>query len=163
MTGAFRDGFCRTGKDDPGNHTVAALLTKEFLDFTASKGNNLADTGLAPGTKWCLCASRWKEAMQAAKDANDPVVPKVFLHATAKESLNDVEFSDLKKFAADGETDGSGSGRSPRGMAGLPKRQTVHQMNVTGGLAKDDHPDESDEPNETTQAKMNQGRRATKE
>jgi hypothetical protein len=100
--------------------------------------------------------------MQVAKDTNDPVVPKVFLHATAKESLNDVEFSDLKKYAAEGETDGSQSGRMPRGMAGTPKRQTVHQMNQTGGLAKDEHPDENDEQDETTHSKMFQGRRASK-
>ena len=100
MTGAFRDGYCRTGPDDPGNHSVAATLTKEFLAFTNSKGNNLSS--LSPGTKWCLCASRWKEAMAAAKDANDPVVPKVYLHATAKESLDVVDMADLKKYAAEG-------------------------------------------------------------
>jgi uncharacterized protein (DUF2237 family) len=51
-------------------------LTDEFLDFSAKKGNNLRDIGLKSGTKWCLCSNRWKEAMQAAKNDNDPVVPK---------------------------------------------------------------------------------------
>lgn len=56
------------------------VLTKEFLDFSASRGNNLRSIGLEPGCKWCLCTARWKEAMDAAKGQDDPVVPKwVFL------------------------------------------------------------------------------------
>ena len=51
-------------------------MTDEFLDFTASKGNNLRSVGLTAGCKWCLCASRWKEAMNARKSDDDPVVPK---------------------------------------------------------------------------------------
>lgn len=135
-------------------------MTQEFLDFTGGKGNSLASTpGVKAGTKWCLCASRWKEAMQAAKNADDPVVPKVYLHATAKEALRDVEIADLKKYAAEGETDGSQSGRMPRGMAGVPKRQTVHEMNKTDGLARDEHPDESEDPEQHTDRKMYSGRR----
>ena len=102
--------------------------------------------------------------MQAAKDANDPIVPKVYLHATAKESLDVVDMADLKRYAAEGEAGGSGgsnSGRAPRGMAGLPKKQTVHEMNQTGGIARDQHIDESDEQDETLHAKMFSGRRAT--
>lgn len=52
------------------------VLTKEFLDFTASRGNNLRSIGLEPGCKWCLCTARWKEAMEAAKSKDDPVVPR---------------------------------------------------------------------------------------
>ena len=53
------------------------LLTKEFLDFSASRGNNLRQVpGLDAGCKWCLCTARWKEAMEAAKGPDDPVVPK---------------------------------------------------------------------------------------
>lgn len=96
--------------------------------------------------------------MQAAKNENDPVVPKVHLHATATEALRDVQLEDLRKYAADGETS-SHSGSSPRGMAGAPKRQTVHEMNKTGGIAKDAHPDESDDPDEQTDKKMYIGRR----
>ena len=59
---------------------TAGILTDEFLDFTASKGNNLRSVGLTAGCKWCLCAGRWKEAMDAAKDADDPVVPKYVIH-----------------------------------------------------------------------------------
>ena len=60
MTGFYRDGYCRTGDDDTGSHTVCAKVTEEFLEFTNSMGNNLYM--LEPGDKWCLCAMRWKEA-----------------------------------------------------------------------------------------------------
>lgn len=60
MTGYYRDGYCKTGDDDTGSHTVCSKVTKEFLEFTKSKGNNL--DMLEPGDKWCLCAKRWKEA-----------------------------------------------------------------------------------------------------
>lgn len=76
MTGFYRDGYCRVGPEDRGNHAVAGLLTKEFLDFSASRGNNLRQIGLEPGCKWCLCTARWKEAMEAAEGRDDPVVPK---------------------------------------------------------------------------------------
>jgi len=60
MTGFYRDGYCRTGDDDTGSHTLCAKVTEEFLEFTNSMGNNL--DMLEPGDKWCLCAMRWKEA-----------------------------------------------------------------------------------------------------
>ena len=60
MTGFYRDGYCRTGVDDTGSHTVCAKVTEEFLEFTNSMGNNLDI--LEPGDSWCLCANRWKEA-----------------------------------------------------------------------------------------------------
>lgn len=76
VTGFYRDGYCRVGPEDAGNHSVAGVLTDEFLDFTASKGNNLRAAGLTAGCKWCLCASRWKEAMDAADGPEDKKVPK---------------------------------------------------------------------------------------
>ncbi|MCJ1239955.1 hypothetical protein MMC14_007954 [Varicellaria rhodocarpa] len=108
MTGFFRDGYCRTGPDDAGNHAVAAVVTDEFLEFSASRGNDLRTIGLTGGCKWCLCTNRWKEAMEAAKDVNDPVVPKVFLHATDQSALNAISMSDLKKYAAEGEAQNGG-------------------------------------------------------
>ncbi|KAL8876146.1 MAG: hypothetical protein Q9198_005603 [Flavoplaca austrocitrina] len=129
MTGFYRDGYCRTGPEDGGNHAVAGLLTKEFLDFSASRGNNLRSVpGLKEGCKWCLCTARWKEAMEAAKTNEDPVVPKgkddedkvgmkadvivryrVFLHATDESALNNgVTMDALKKFAAEPEALGGG-------------------------------------------------------
>ena len=71
LTGFFRDGFCRTNEKDLGNHSVCAEMTKEFLEFTKSKGNDLTKPnksygfeGLSPGDNWCICASRWDEAIK---------------------------------------------------------------------------------------------------
>lgn len=55
---------------------TTGVLTREFLDFSASRGNNLRSIGLEPGCKWCLCTTRWKEAADARKSDDDPVVPK---------------------------------------------------------------------------------------
>ena len=83
MTGYFRDGHCRTISEDTGTHTVCAIMTDEFLNFSASRGNNLINPiplysfpGLKAGDKWCLCVSRWVEAERAGK------APKVILEAT---------------------------------------------------------------------------------
>lgn len=67
LTGFYRDGYCKTGPNDYGNHVIAAVLTQQFLDFTKSKGNDLTTPrpeygfpGLKAGDHWCLCALRWK-------------------------------------------------------------------------------------------------------
>src|SRR6059058_2691983 len=70
MTGFYRDGFCRTGPDDIGLHTVCVKVTQEFLDFSVLDGNDLVTPrpewgfpGLNPGDKWCVCVTRWKAAL----------------------------------------------------------------------------------------------------
>ena len=80
LTGFFRDGCCRTGPDDVGVHTVCAVMTPEFLEFTVAAGNDLVTPhpewnfpGLVAGDRWCLCAARWLEAFHAGKAP--PVVP----------------------------------------------------------------------------------------
>lgn len=80
ITGFYRDGYCRTGKDDTGSHTVCAELTKEFLDFTNTMGNNL--NILKPGQRWCLCAKRWEEANKAG------VAPKIIKSSTNIKTLD---------------------------------------------------------------------------
>ena len=74
LTGFFRDGCCRTGPDDVGVHTVCAVMTPEFLEFTVAAGNDLVTPhpewnfpGLVVGDRWCLCAARWLEAFHAGK------------------------------------------------------------------------------------------------
>jgi uncharacterized protein (DUF2237 family) len=89
MTGFYRDGYCHTGPDDLGTHTVCAEMTSDFLDFTKKKGNDLTRPasnfpGLRPGDKWCLCAGRWKEANQADK------APPVYLGASNQKTLQHV-------------------------------------------------------------------------
>lgn len=80
LTGFMRTGYCEVPTGDFGNHAVAAVVTNEFLDFSASKGNDLRQAGLTEGCKWCLCASRWKEAFMARKGDDDRVVPKWVSH-----------------------------------------------------------------------------------
>lgn len=55
--------------------------------------------------KWCLCASRWKEAYEAFKDGKleKEAVPQVHLHASDKKALDVVSYKQLKEFAAAGE------------------------------------------------------------
>src|SRR4051794_16493299 len=74
MTGFFRDGCCNTSPEDVGSHTVCVVITAEFLEFSKSRGNDLSTPvpafgfpGLKPGDRWCLCAARWREALEASK------------------------------------------------------------------------------------------------
>ena len=96
MTGFRRDGFCRTDANDRGLHLVAAIMTREFLDFTKSRGNDLSSPnpvfgfpGLVPGDKWCLCALRWKEAY------DEGFAPPVVLEATNEKALEIINLDHL--------------------------------------------------------------------
>jgi uncharacterized protein len=102
MTGFYRDGYCRTGAGDFGNHAVAGVVSEEFLDFTASQGNDLRVAGLTGGCKWCLCTSRWFEAFQAYKDGriSEKAVPRVVLEATEDSALRKVDLDVFKQFEA---------------------------------------------------------------
>jgi len=131
MTGFYRDGYCRTGPEDQGNHSVAATVTDAFLDFSASRGNNLRSIGLTGGCKWCLCVNRWKEAIDAATSGSGiskDQVPKVHLHATNQRALEGVSMEDLKKFAAEPETGNGGNTEIPQsrkgGLGGAVKERT---------------------------------------
>ena len=102
ITGYFRDGFCRTDKYDRGSHTICALITAEFLEFSKSRGNDLSTprpefefAGLSAGQSWCLCASRWFEAHEAG------CAPRVHLKRTNSKTLEIVELAVLKGYAAD--------------------------------------------------------------
>ena len=82
MTGFYRDGCCRTGPEDLGSHTVCVRMTQAFLAFSRSCGNDLSTPrhefgfpGLMEGDQWCLCAPRWKEALDAG------AAPRVVLAA----------------------------------------------------------------------------------
>ena len=97
LTGWFRDGCCNTDAGDHGVHTVCAVVTAEFLEFSASVGNDLASPnhrigfdGLRPGDRWCLCASRWAEALEAG------AAPPVVLEATHARTLEWVSRRDLE-------------------------------------------------------------------
>lgn len=76
MTGFLRNGYCEVPPADSGNHSVAAEVSEEFLDFSAKRGNDLRQVGLTGGCKWCLCVSRWREAFDARGQMGDKIVPK---------------------------------------------------------------------------------------
>jgi uncharacterized protein len=102
MTGFFRDGCCNTSEEDVGSHTVCAVMTAAFLEFSKSQGNDLSTplpqfgfAGLKPGDRWCLCAPRWQEAFAAGQ------APRVVLRATHEGALDYCSLADLKRFAVD--------------------------------------------------------------
>jgi len=100
MTGYYRDGFCNTDYNDRGSHTVCAIMTDEFLNFSKSNGNDLSTprlefgfSGLKSGDQWCLCAARFLEAYEAG------FAPRVSLLATHKRALEIVPLDILREFA----------------------------------------------------------------
>ena len=102
MTGFFRDGCCDTGAEDLGSHTVCVVMTAGFLEFSKARGNDLSTPreefgfpGLKPGDRWCLCAPRWQEALQAGQ------APRVVLRATHAGALEHCSLGDLKRYAVD--------------------------------------------------------------
>jgi uncharacterized protein (DUF2237 family) len=102
MTGFFRNGCCDTSREDIGSHTVCVVMTREFLAFSKDAGNDLSTPmpeygfpGLKPGDRWCLCAPRWQEALDAES------APRVVLRATHEGALQYCELEDLKKYAVD--------------------------------------------------------------
>jgi len=101
LTGFYRNGCCETGPEDTGQHTVCAIMTETFLAFSMSVGNDLSTPrpefdfpGLNPGDRWCLCAPRWKDALDAG------AAPRVVLAATHEEVLAIVPLGVLKDHAA---------------------------------------------------------------
>ena len=103
LTGWFRDGCCHTDERDAGSHVICARMTVGFLNFQMERGNDLITprpefrfAGLKPGDRWCVCAGRWKEAVDAGAGA------PVFLKATHEKALELIPFEDLIRFAADG-------------------------------------------------------------
>ena len=102
MTGFYRDGFCKTGAEDRGSHTICVRVTTEFLRFSKSRGNDLSTPrpefqfpGLVDGDKWCLVALRWQEALEAN------AAPDVVLEATHESALQFVSLEDLRKYQTD--------------------------------------------------------------
>lgn len=100
LTGFTRNGCCASNPEDSGNHTICAQITEEFLAFSLIHGNDLTTprpeygfSGLKPGDRWCLCASRWMEAAEAG------LAPPVILEATHEEALEIASLADLRYHA----------------------------------------------------------------
>ena len=105
VTGFFRNGCCNTGPEDVGSHTVCAVMTEDFLAYSRAAGNDLSTPmldfgfpGLKPGDRWCLCAPRWQEALEAGHP------PQVVLRATELAALAHCTLEDLRAHAVDGES-----------------------------------------------------------
>ena len=102
VTGYFRDGHCNTCQQDVGSHTVCIEVSRDFLEYSRSKGNDLSTPlpeydfpGLRPGDSWCLCAARWLEAEQ------EGMAPRVHLTRTHIKALEIVPMEIIRKFAVD--------------------------------------------------------------
>ena len=102
MTGFFRNGCCDTSAEDVGSHTVCVVMTDDFLAFSKRTGNDLSTPrpefgfdGLTGGDRWCLCAPRWQEALEAG------AAPRVVLRATEQSALNYCDLAELKRLAVD--------------------------------------------------------------
>ncbi|HEY9238675.1 MAG TPA: DUF2237 domain-containing protein [Burkholderiaceae bacterium] len=100
LTGFFRDGCCNTADDDTGSHVICVKVTDEFLAFSARRGNDLSTPrpeyrfrGLRPGDRWCLCALRWREALDAG------AAPSVVLESTHERALDFVPLAWLRAHA----------------------------------------------------------------
>lgn len=107
MTGFFRTGTCDTCGDDAGMHTVCAVMTEEFLEFSREAGNDLSTArpeylfpGLEAGDRWCLCLPRWIEALKAG------MAPQIVLEATHMSAIEFVEMETLLEYAVDREAAG---------------------------------------------------------
>lgn len=101
-TGFYRNGYCSTGDQDQGRHTVCVRTTDEFLEFSRAAGNDLgtpfpqyAFPGLSGGDIWCLCAQRWAQAYNAGK------APELYLTATHEKTLDYVPLDVLMEYAID--------------------------------------------------------------
>ena len=102
LTGFYRDGKCNTCDEDVGSHTVCIQASKEFLEYSRFKGNDLSTPipeygfdGVKPGDGWCLCAARWLEAYEEGR------APRVYMMRTHKRALEIVSIEKLREFAAD--------------------------------------------------------------
>lgn len=102
VTGFTRNGCCETGPQDVSSHTVCVRVTEQFLEFSRSRGNDLSTPrpefgfpGLKEGDRWCLCAPRYAEALEAG------TAPRVFLRSTHEKALEFVSLADLMGYALD--------------------------------------------------------------
>ncbi len=109
LTGFYRDGFCNTGPDDLGSHTVCVVVTAEFLEHQQAIGNDLSTPvpqygfpGLTAGDRWAVCAGRWLQSYESG------VSSPVLLRATNEQALSIVPLAALEACAADAPDDLSG-------------------------------------------------------
>ena len=95
LTGFTREGSCKVTEEDIGVHGVCVVVSEEFLAFSKRVGNDLSTpmplygfAGLKPGDRWCLCAPRWREALE------NGMAPPVDLMATHESALEYATLAD---------------------------------------------------------------------
>jgi uncharacterized protein (DUF2237 family) len=100
LTGWLRDGCCHTDANDQGSHVICVKVTVGFLNQQMEAGNDLITprpayrfAGLKPGDRWCVCALRWKQALQAGH------APPVVLESTHEKALEFVTLDELQAHA----------------------------------------------------------------
>ncbi|MHA3022930.1 DUF2237 family protein [Mycobacterium sp. BMJ-28] len=108
LTGFYRDGCCSTGPEDPGMHSICAVVTREFLDHQRSIGNDLSTPmpeyrfpGLQPGDRWCVTAHNWLRAYE------DGCAAPVVMACTHERTLDVVSLEALAEHAVDVPDDAS--------------------------------------------------------
>jgi uncharacterized protein (DUF2237 family) len=108
VTGFYRDGCCRAGVEDPGSHTICAVVTAEFLEHQQQIGNDLVTPmphydfpGLMPGDRWCVTALNWLRAHE------DGAAAFVLLASTHERALDLVPLEALREHAVDVPADPS--------------------------------------------------------
>jgi uncharacterized protein len=101
LTGWRRDGCCHADAQDAGSHVLCARMTPAFLNFQMELGNDLITprpefrfAGLKPGDRWCVCALRWLQALQAGH------APPVVLESTHEKALKYVTLAQLQGMAS---------------------------------------------------------------
>lgn len=102
LTGYYRDGSCRGGMEDVGDHCICAVMSVEFLEFQRQTGNDLTQPrpeygfpGLKPGDRWCVVAMRWRLAYEAG------VAAPIVLAATSERALDVIPLDVLREHAVD--------------------------------------------------------------
>jgi len=124
IVGIYKDGYCRSGDDDQGNHSIATTLTQPFL--SSQYGSEAKSAGLKDGDRTCLSAQSFADAIKAADEGKleKNAVPKVHLHATHDKALKAVGYKDLKRFAAPPEAAKEGG-----------RQEAAHDPNNSGSIA----------------------------
>lgn len=102
LTGWFRDGYARASSDDPGSHTIAAVLSQDFLEHQRVVGNDLMTAlpqygfpGLLPGERWAVCAPRWHQSFLSGRACG------VLLAATSEGALEHTTLAALTAHSVD--------------------------------------------------------------
>ena len=115
LTGYDRSGYCNTVDGDSGNHLVCAKMDENFLNFTASKGNDLRSV-VREGDNWCLCQYRYKEALDAGH------APMIVHNAT---NFNSMDIEVIKAIEEKSRKNKETSRKNKKNVGGRKNKKNV--------------------------------------